>query len=91
MASIVHSCALMPLICLTLAINELKKTEAAKTAKREVRRGERDIEKELRNLERSEKSLISDIKKTAKGGNQVSSQGKWTIRGAESSEQLTLC
>lgn len=50
------------------------KTEAAKTAKREVRRGERDIDKEIRNVERSEKSLISEIRKTAKGGNQVSAQ-----------------
>lgn len=40
--------------------------EAARTAKRTVRQGERDVEKELRNLDRVEKQLIIDIKKTAK-------------------------
>ena len=44
---------------------------AAKDAKRAVRSGERDIDKEIRNLERNEKSLVAEIKKTAKGGNQV--------------------
>lgn len=44
---------------------------AAKDAKRAVRSGERDIDKEIRSLERSEKSLVAEIKKTAKGGNQV--------------------
>jgi hypothetical protein len=32
-------------------------------AKRAVRTGERDMEKELRNIERQEKQLIMDIKK----------------------------
>ena len=44
---------------------------AARDAKRAVRSGERDIDKEIRNLERNEKSLVAEIKKTAKGGNQV--------------------
>lgn len=44
---------------------------AAKDAKRAVRSGERDIDKEIRNLERNEKSLVTEIKKTAKGGNQA--------------------
>lgn len=44
---------------------------AAKDAKRAVRSGERDLDKEIRNLDRSEKSLVAEIKKTAKGGNQV--------------------
>ncbi|CAM9773930.1 unnamed protein product [Ectocarpus fasciculatus] len=43
---------------------------AAKDAKRAVRSGERDLDKEIRNLDRSEKSLVAEIKKTAKGGNQ---------------------
>lgn len=48
------------------------RTAAAKDARRAVRTGERDLDKELRNLERSEKSLVLEIKKTAKGGNQAS-------------------
>ncbi|CAM9481615.1 unnamed protein product [Hapterophycus canaliculatus] len=43
---------------------------AAKDAKRAVRAGERDLDRELRNLDRSEKSLVAEIKKTAKGGNE---------------------
>ncbi|CAM9512110.1 unnamed protein product [Chrysoparadoxa australica] len=42
--------------------------EAAKAANRAVRSGGRDIEKELRQLDRQEKSLIIDIKKTARAG-----------------------
>lgn len=44
--------------------------EAARDAKSAVRRGERDIEKELRNLDREEQKLIANIKRTAKTGNQ---------------------
>lgn len=55
------------------------RAEAAKTAKREVRRGERDIEKELRSVERSEKSLVAEIKKTAKTGNQVLRHGNQPV------------
>lgn len=40
--------------------------EAAREAKRSVRSGERDVEKELRALDRTEKALILDIKKAAK-------------------------
>lgn len=54
-----------------LNIAKIRILAAAKDAKRAVRHGERDLEKELRNLERSEKSLVLEIKKTAKGGNQV--------------------
>ncbi len=52
-----------------LAIDHM--AAAAKDAKRAVRSGERDLDKELRNLDRNEKSLVAEIKKTAKGGNQV--------------------
>lgn len=45
---------------------------AAKDAKRAVRSGERDLDRELRHLERSEKALVLEIKKTAKSGNQAS-------------------
>lgn len=48
-----------------------REAAAAKDAKRAVRAGERDLDKELRNLERSDKSLVLEIKKTGKGGNQV--------------------
>ncbi|KAG5177036.1 chromatin modifying protein-like protein 2B [Tribonema minus] len=40
--------------------------EVARSAKRQVRQGERDVERELRNLDRVEKQLIIDIKKTAR-------------------------
>ncbi|CAN0124235.1 unnamed protein product [Ascophyllum nodosum] len=48
--------------------------EAAKDARRAARHGERDIDREIRNLDRSEKALVVDIKKTAKGGNQAATR-----------------
>jgi len=40
--------------------------EAAKTAKKEVRSSQRDIDKEIRELDRREKQVMADIKKRAK-------------------------
>mmetsp|Transcript_24445 Transcript_24445/g.50985 ORF Transcript_24445/g.50985 Transcript_24445/m.50985 type:complete len:247 (+) Transcript_24445:28-768(+) len=40
--------------------------EAAKAAKKEVRSSQRDIDKEMRELERNEKKVMVDIKKRAK-------------------------
>jgi charged multivesicular body protein 2B len=42
--------------------------EVARNAKKVVRSGERDLDKELRNLDRTEKQIIVDIKKLAKKG-----------------------
>ena len=40
--------------------------EAAKTTKKQVRSSQRDIDKEIRDLEKSEKQVLADIKKRAK-------------------------
>lgn len=43
--------------------------QIAREAKRETRRGQRDIEREIAALERQEKQLVTEIKNTAKRGN----------------------
>lgn len=45
---------------------KLTPEEAAKAAKKEVRSSQRDIDKEMRELERNEKKVMVDIKKRAK-------------------------
>ena len=44
--------------------------ELVKEQKKTVRKTQRDIDREMRNLEKQEKALLANIKKTATAGNQ---------------------
>ncbi|CAN0204049.1 unnamed protein product [Phaeothamnion confervicola] len=65
--------------------------ELAREAKRTAKSGERDMDKELRALERQEAAIIADIKKTAKTGNKEGTRtlAKQLVQLRSQKERLT--